>query len=72
MDICQWKITPPGGDFKLGMVADRCGEDASIRIIRPDRKTDLDLCEEHFNKFIELWGLNGHKVMLLNIWGAGA
>lgn len=61
---CGWKLVKEGS-FTLGVRAARCGAEARIRILRPDRKTDLDLCEEHFNKFVEVWGLVNLKVRFL-------
>lgn len=63
MYICLWKMN--SGEFKLGMIARRCCAVAQVRILRPDRKTDLDLCEEHFNKFVEIWGLSNLRVKFL-------
>lgn len=54
---CTWKLVDQD-KFILGMPADRCGEQATIRVIRPQRKTDLFLCECHLNEFIDAWGLH--------------
>lgn len=67
MDRCQWKMVD-SNLFTLGVLAERCGREAEVKILRPQRKTDLCLCERHFNTFIEVWGLS-HQVQLLN--GAG-
>lgn len=56
MDRCQWKLVEPAS-FTFGVKADRCGDIADIRVIRPQRKKDLFLCEEHLNTFIKEWGL---------------
>lgn len=56
MDRCQWKLIEPYR-FTLGVEADRCGEVADVRILRPQRKKDLYLCESHLNGFIQEWGL---------------
>lgn len=57
LDRCSWKLVAKD-KFVLGMPADRCGEQATIRVIRPQRKTDLFLCEVHLNEFIDTWGLH--------------
>ena len=54
---CAWKMVP-SDKFVLGQEADRCGCAATIRVIRPQRKKDLFLCEEHLNSFIREWGLH--------------
>lgn len=56
MDRCQWKLVEPMS-FTFGVKADRCGEVADVKIVRPQRKKDLFLCEEHVNAFINEWGL---------------
>lgn len=56
MDKCQWKLIP-SEKFILGISADRCGAMADVVVLRPNRKTDLFLCEHHLNNFIAHWGL---------------
>lgn len=60
---CAWKLVATD-KFIMGISADRCGEVASVRVLRPTRKTDLFLCEEHLNEFIAHWGLH-NKVEIL-------
>lgn len=67
---CAWKLVDPD-KFVLGISADRCGEVAAVKILRPNRKTDLFLCEHHLNEFVDKWGLH-YKVKLLNMWEAGS
>jgi len=57
LDRCQWKLVD-SDKFVLGQSADRCGVQATIKILRPHRKTDLFLCEPHLNAFISEWGLH--------------
>lgn len=57
LNSCSWKLVDKG-KFTLGMPAERCGKLATIRVIRPTRKTDLFLCENHLNEFIDAWGLH--------------
>lgn len=56
MDKCGWKLINPS-KFVMGQSAERCGEIADVVVLRPNRKTDLYLCEEHINDFISHWGL---------------
>lgn len=60
---CGWKLIP-SDKFVLGINAERCGEPAAIQILRPNRKTDLFLCEHHVNTFIEQWGLH-YQIQIL-------
>jgi len=62
---CGWKLVP-SDKFVLGISAERCGEPAAVRIIRPFRKTDLYLCEHHTNEFISTWGLHNSIEILVN------
>lgn len=63
LDRCAWKMV--GSDkFVLGISADRCGEVAAVKILRPNRKSDLFLCEHHINTFIETWGLHNQVEIL--------
>lgn len=57
LDRCQWKMVD-SSEFTMGVTADRCGKLAVLKILRPFRKTDLFLCECHFNNFIGVWGLH--------------
>lgn len=57
VDVCKWKLINPS-EFILGMPAERCGQQADVKVLRPQRKTDLFLCEEHLNDFVEKWGLH--------------
>lgn len=57
LDRCAWKKVD-SDKFVLGQDAERCGEVAALKILRPQRKTDLFLCEHHFNDFIDKWGLH--------------
>jgi hypothetical protein len=50
--------------FVMGQSADRCGAIADVAVLRPNRKTDLFLCEQHLNDFITHWGLH-NKVEVL-------
>lgn len=63
VETCSWKLVP-SDQFVLGMEATRCGEEADVRVLRPKRKTDLFLCEEHLNDFIKSWGLH-YEVRIL-------
>lgn len=63
LNRCSWKLIDPG-KFVMGVSADRCGAIADVVILRPNRKTDLFLCEEHINEFIAHWGLY-NKVEIL-------
>lgn len=54
---CAWKLID-SDKFVLGISADRCGDQAVVKILRPYRKTDLYLCECHLNEFIGAWGLH--------------
>lgn len=56
LNRCSWKMVD-SSKFVMGQSADRCGDIADVVILRPNRKTDLFLCEEHMNAFIEHWGL---------------
>jgi hypothetical protein len=69
LDSCQWKLVD-SDKFVLGIEAERCGEPAVVKILRPYRKTDLFLCEHHLNTFVEKWGLH-NKVKLLHLWDGG-
>lgn len=66
VETCGWKLVPSDG-FVLGIHADRCGKVAAVKLLRPQRKTDLCLCEAHLNDFVEKWGLF-YKVKLLGPW----
>lgn len=63
LDKCSWKMVD-SDKFVLGINADRCGQVAVVRILRPNRKTDLFLCDHHVNTFIEKWGLH-NKIEIL-------
>ena len=63
LDRCSWKLVDPS-KFVMGISADRCGAIADVVVLRPNRKTDLFLCEEHINEFIAHWGLH-NKVQIL-------
>ncbi len=63
LDRCSWKLVDPS-KFVMGISADRCSAIADVVILRPNRKTDLFLCEEHVNEFITHWGLH-NKVEIL-------
>lgn len=65
---CAWKLVNPD-EFVLGQDAERCGEDAAVKILRPNRKTDLFLCECHLNCFVEKWGLHYKVQLLFPNWG---
>lgn len=60
---CAWKLVNYG-EFTMGMNADRCGAVARVKILRPYRKTDLLLCERHFNEFIDTWNLHNNVEIL--------
>lgn len=60
---CSWKLVDPD-KFIMGQSADRCGAIADVVVLRPNRKTDLFLCQEHVNEFITHWGLH-NKVEIL-------
>ena len=64
---CQWKMLPPE-QFTMGVSAERCGAVAILKILRPYRKTDLYLCEQHTNQFIDTWGLHNHVELLCVNW----
>lgn len=70
LDRCQWKKVD-SYEFTLGIEADRCGEVAAVKILRPYRKTDLYLCEEHLNKFIDVWSLHNQIELLCTNWIQG-
>lgn len=70
MFTCGWKLVDPDS-FVLGVDADRCGKVAQIRVLRPNRKTDLLLCEEHLNTFVAKWGLFNSVEILHNNWVEG-
>lgn len=57
LDRCAWKLVP-SDKFVMGQDAQRCGEVSVVKILRPQRKTDLHLCEFHLNCFIREWGLH--------------
>lgn len=63
LDKCAWKLIN-SDKFVLGITADRCGKVAVVKILRPNRKTDLFLCEHHLNHFITEWGLHNHVEIL--------
>lgn len=67
LDRCSWKLVSPD-KFVLGQVADRCGSVADVAVLRPNRKTDLFLCEEHMNEFIQHWGLHNKVQFLCRCW----
>lgn len=52
------------GKFTMGISADRCGTIAAVKVLRPNRKTDLFLCEQHVNTFISTWGLHNQVEIL--------
>lgn len=70
LDRCQWKMVD-SKDFVLGQSADRCGEVAAVKILRPYRKSDLFLCENHLNEFIHHWGLHNDVEILCHNWMEG-
>lgn len=70
LDRCQWKMIDPKA-FTLGIHADRCGEVAAVKILRPYRKNDLFLCENHLNEFIQHWGLHNDVEILCHNWMEG-
>lgn len=63
LNKCSWKLVDPS-KFVMGQSADRCGAIADVVVLRPSRKTDLFLCEEHLNDFIDHWGLYNHVEIL--------
>ena len=63
LERCSWKMVDPG-KFVMGISADRCGAIADVVVLRPNRKTDLFLCEEHVNEFIAHWGLHNQVEIL--------
>ena len=63
VDRCSWKLVSPSA-FIMGQVADRCGDIADVVVLRPERKTNLFLCEQHLNEFIGHWGLF-NKIQIL-------
>lgn len=67
LSSCSWKMIDPD-KFVLGQEAERCGAVATVRILRPNRKTDLFLCEHHLNNFIEVWGLHNQVEVLCKEW----
>ena len=60
---CAWKMVD-SEKFVLGQIADRCGKYADVKVLRPNRKTDLFLCEHHLNEFIMVWGLHNEVEIL--------
>lgn len=70
VDTCAWKMVP-SDKFVLGQDAERCGEVAEVKILRPQRKTDLFLCEHHLNAFIKEWGLHYEVEILCLNWLEG-
>ena len=71
VDTCAWKLIP-SEDFVLGQEAERCGETAAVKILRPYRKTDLHLCEYHLNCFIKEWGLHNEVELQCLNWLEGS
>jgi hypothetical protein len=63
LERCSWKLVDPG-KFTMGISADRCGAIADVVVLRPNRKTDLFLCELHMNEFIKHWGLHNEVRIL--------
>lgn len=63
LDRCAWKMIG-SGEFTMGISADRCGAIAAVKILRPNRKSDLFLCEQHTNDFIRTWGLHNEVEIL--------
>ncbi len=63
LDRCSWKLVDPN-KFVMGQDADRCGDIADVVVLRPNRKTDLFLCEQHINEFIKHWGLHNEVRIL--------
>lgn len=63
LERCSWKLVDPS-KFVMGQSADRCGVVADVVVLRPNRKTDLFLCEEHINEFIIQWGLHNRVEIL--------
>ena len=70
LDRCAWKMVEPT-KFEVGQSADRCGEVAAVKILRPYRKSDLFLCENHINEFIKHWGLHNEVEILCHNWMEG-
>ena len=70
LEKCAWKRVDPD-KFVMGISADRCGAVAAVKILRPYRKTDLFLCEHHFNDFINKWGLHNEVEILCFNWMEG-
>ena len=70
LDRCAWKNVDPD-KFVMGIEAARCGDYASVKILRPYRKNDLYLCECHFNEFIQVWGLHNQVKLLCLNWIEG-
>lgn len=71
LDRCAWKMVDSRTEFVMGIQADRCGEVAAVKILRPQRKTDLFLCEHHLNDFINEWGLHYEVEILCFNWMEG-
>ena len=67
LEVCSWKLVA-SDKFVLGQEAERCGDVATIRVLRPNRKTDLFLCECHMNDFIAVWGLHNQVEILCKEW----
>lgn len=65
LERCAWKLVDPT-EFTVGVTAERCYAIAAIKILRPYRKTDLCLCEDHLNQFVEKWGLHNQVKILCN------
>lgn len=65
VETCAWKDVP-SDEFVMGMPAQRCGEVAGVKLLRPHRKTDLFLCDHHLNAFIKKWGLH-YEIEILEI-----
>jgi len=70
VETCAWKLVLPR-EFILGQEAERCGDVAAVKILRPHRKTDLFLCENHLNAFIKEWGLHNDVEILCFNWLEG-
>lgn len=64
LDKCAWKLISPS-KFTMGISANRCGAPAVLKILRPQRKMDLYLCEKHLNEFIDVWGLHNNVKILI-------
>lgn len=71
LDKCAWKMVDSRNEFVMGIQAERCGEVAAVKILRPYRKSDLFLCEGHLNDFIMEWGLHNEVEILCNNWIEG-